>query len=98
MKVHVRKAVFIQAVSLVGRGGHARLATLAAAPETDGPGRLTEGPRELARLRIVVGNLERVREEKVRALAALVASGRYRVDAHEVARAMLRDLLGPLLA
>ena len=49
--------------------------------------------REFARLRIVVGNLDAVRGERVQALRSAVARGRYRPDPECVARALLRDVL-----
>ena len=57
-----------------------------------------EQDREMARLRIAVGNVEAVRPDRVRALGAAVTDGRYRPDTDAVARAVLRDVLGHLLA
>ena len=57
-----------------------------------------EQERELARLRIAVGNVESVRAERVQAVGAAVTGGRYRPDTDAVARAVLRDVLGHLLA
>jgi|SoiMetStandDraft_2_1073263.scaffolds.fasta_scaffold1673810_1 anti-sigma28 factor (negative regulator of flagellin synthesis) len=53
---------------------------------------------ELARLRAQVGPVDAVRGELVRSLRAAVESGEYHPDPADVARSMLRELLGELLA
>jgi len=54
--------------------------------------------REFARMRIVVGNLDAVRADRVQALRGEIARGRYRPGAGRVARAVLQDVLVELLA
>lgn len=98
MKATGRKNTPIQLVSGSIRGGSAALAALAQTPEPDDLMSASEAAREMARLRIVVGNLESIREEKVRELSARVAAGTYRAEPQAVAGAVLRELLGELLA
>jgi len=45
-----------------------------------------------------VGSLDRLREEKVTGLRALVATGAYSANVQDVARRFLRELLEELLA
>ena len=53
---------------------------------------------ELARLRAQAGPVDAVRTELVLALRAAIASGDYCRDPVDVARSMLRELLGELLS
>jgi flagellar biosynthesis anti-sigma factor FlgM len=53
--------------------------------------------RELARLRAEVGDVGDVREEKVRGLQAVMAKGQYSADIRDVARKLLREILGQVL-
>ena len=74
---------------------------------TPAPGRLeapagdrvsvSDGARELARLRAAVGDVDGIRSERVEALRAEVSAGRYQVDLEATARKLLGELLGELL-
>jgi len=91
-----RKVSWIPRLSTAGPGESSGAAYLR------GPAELlpdaAEQEREMARLRIAVGNVETVRADRVQALGAAVTGGRYRPDTDAVARAVLRDVLGHLLA
>ena len=56
------------------------------------------GTNGLAGLASEVGSLDRLREEKVTGLRALVATGAYSANVQDVARRFLRELLEELLA
>jgi Anti-sigma-28 factor, FlgM len=61
------------------------------------PVREPDDAAELVRLRALVGPVDGVRTELVQRLRAAVESGEYRPDPVEVAKSMLRELLGQLL-
>jgi anti-sigma28 factor (negative regulator of flagellin synthesis) len=52
----------------------------------------------LASLKSEMGPLDVLREEKVTRLRAVIARGNYNADVHDVARGLLREVLGQLLA
>jgi len=56
------------------------------------------GTNGFAGLASEVGSLDRLREEKVTALRALMATGAYSANVQDVARRFLRELLEELLA
>ena len=56
------------------------------------------GTNGFAGLASEVGSLDRLREEKVTGLRALVATGAYSANVQDVARWFLRELLEELLA
>jgi flagellar biosynthesis anti-sigma factor FlgM len=58
---------------------------------------VSEGARELSRLRAAVGDVDAIRPDRVDALRAAVMAGRYHPDLGQVARTLLRELLGELL-
>ena len=58
---------------------------------------VSEAARALARLRAEVGDVGAVDQAKVESLASLVARGQYTVDLREVARRLLRELIGDVL-
>jgi flagellar biosynthesis anti-sigma factor FlgM len=66
------------------------------APPTDRVN-VSEGARELSRLRAAVGDLGAVREGRVAGLRAEMAKGQYGADLQDVARKILRELLGEIL-
>lgn len=57
---------------------------------------LSDAARSLARLRTEVGDVRSIDEFKVTQLSALASDGQYRPDFREVARRLLRELLGDL--
>jgi anti-sigma28 factor (negative regulator of flagellin synthesis) len=59
---------------------------------------VSDSGRLLAGLKAEVGPLDVLREEKVAGLRAVMAKGTYRPDLQDVARQVLRELLGQLLA
>jgi flagellar biosynthesis anti-sigma factor FlgM len=58
---------------------------------------VSEAARELARLRAEVGDVGIVDQTKVENLASVVAKGQYTADLREVARRLLRELIGDVL-
>ena len=67
------------------------------APPTGDQVSVSEAARELARLRAEVGDVGFVDRRKVENLASVVAKGQYTVDLREVARRLLRELIGDVL-
>jgi len=59
---------------------------------------LSSAARALAGLRAEIGPLDEVREERVAGLRAVVGAGAYRVAMETVARDLIVDELGGLLA
>jgi flagellar biosynthesis anti-sigma factor FlgM len=97
MRVNGRKDLPEPLVSGVASVRHGPLAAAAAAPAADDQVSVSETARQLAILRIGVGNVSLVREEKVTGLRAVMAKGQYSADFQNVARDILRELLGQLL-
>ena len=58
---------------------------------------VSEAARELARLRGEVGDVGFVDQTKVENLASVVAKGQYTADLREVARRLLRELIGDVI-
>lgn len=58
---------------------------------------VSEAARELLRLRAEVGDVGAVDQAKVENLASVVAKGQYTADLREVARRLLRELIGESL-
>jgi len=60
---------------------------------------VSDTARRLAQLRAEVGDVsvETVRQEKVQGLRAVMAKGQYSADLENVARKLLREVLGGLL-
>lgn len=98
MRVNGRKDLPEPLVSGVAQVRHGPLAAATAAPAADDQVSVSETARQLAILRIGVGNVSLVREEKVTGLRAVMAKGQYSADFQNVARDILRELLGQLLA
>ena len=69
-----------------------------ATPVTDDRVSVSDTARQLAGLRADVGDVGAVRGDRVAALQAAVDAGRYSPEAHAVARALLRDLIGDALS
>jgi flagellar biosynthesis anti-sigma factor FlgM len=59
---------------------------------------LSAAARTLAGLRDEIGALDEVREERIAGLRPVVGTGRYRVETETVARSLLVEELGGLLA
>jgi len=53
--------------------------------------------REFVRLQAEVGDVDTLREAKVSGLQAVVESGEYRAELHDVARKLLQEILGQIL-
>jgi anti-sigma28 factor (negative regulator of flagellin synthesis) len=97
MRVNGRKELPNPLVSGVGAARRGPLAAPATAAAADDQVSVSESARQLAILRIGVGNVSLVREEKVTGLRAVMAKGQYSADFQNVARDFLRELLGQLL-
>jgi anti-sigma28 factor (negative regulator of flagellin synthesis) len=97
MRVNGRKEPSVPLVSGVNPVRHGPLAAAAVAPAADDQVSVSETARQLAILRIGVGNVSLVREEKVTGLRAVMAKGQYSADFQNVARDVLRELLSQLL-
>jgi anti-sigma28 factor (negative regulator of flagellin synthesis) len=97
MRVHGRKGVLDPRL-----GASDPVQNGAGEGAVSGPGAdrvsVSEAARELAVLRVGVGDLRAVDGEKVARLSASVARGEYSADFREVARRVLRELLGDVLA
>ncbi len=59
---------------------------------------VSDTARQLAGLRAAVGDLDAVRTDRIAALQAAIDAGRYAPDAGAVARSVLRDVLGDVVA
>jgi len=53
--------------------------------------------REFVRLQAEVGDVDTLREAVVSGLQAVVESGEYRAELHDVARKLLQEILGQIL-
>jgi len=98
MKIGDRKDLVSPRVAEVGAVRRGVTGPLTAAAVADDVVSVSDAARELAVLRIGVGDPMRVRTEKVSELRAAMARGEYRVDTEHVARDLLRDVLGQLLS
>jgi len=98
MRVNGRKELPNPLVSGIKAVRHGPLAAPAAAPAADDQVSVSETARQLAILCVGVGNVSLVREGKVTGLRAVMAKGQYSADFQNVARDVLRELLGQLLS
>jgi len=99
MKVDDRKG--LQAPTLSGPGAvqpAGGTAGPSGTPATDQVS-VSDTARRLAQLRAEVGDVSAasVRQEKVEGLRAVMAKGQYSADIEDVARKLLRDVLGGLV-
>ena len=99
MKVDERKGP--QAPNVGGPGAIQPAAGTASpsAPSATDQVSVSDTARRLAQLRAEVGDVsvEAVRQEKVQGLRAVMAKGQYTADLEDVARKLLREVLGGLL-
>jgi flagellar biosynthesis anti-sigma factor FlgM len=58
---------------------------------------VSDAARDLVQLRAALGEIDAPRQEKVTALRAMMAKGSYGADPEQVARKLLREVLGELL-
>ena len=98
MKIHERKGVLDPRL-----GGpdaiHSESPAGATAPGGGGSDQVSVSDlgRQIASFRSEVGSVHDVREDKVRGLQAVMAKGQYSADIRDVARKLLRDILGQVL-
>jgi anti-sigma28 factor (negative regulator of flagellin synthesis) len=59
---------------------------------------VSQAARDLALLRVGVGDVGAVDQEKVAGLSAVMARGQYSADLRDVARKLLREILGELVS
>jgi anti-sigma28 factor (negative regulator of flagellin synthesis) len=98
MKIHDRKGVLDPRVG----GPDAIQSESLRGPAAPGPGSpdqvsVSELGRSLARFRAEVGDVNEIRDDRVRGLQAVMAKGQYSADIRDVARKLLRELLGQVL-
>jgi flagellar biosynthesis anti-sigma factor FlgM len=99
MKVNERKGVLDPRLGVAQPVGPDTQSAAAGGVEPgDDQVTVSETARELARLRTEVGDVEATREDRVSTLRALVARGDYSADPRVVARKLLRELTGELVA
>lgn len=98
MKIHERKGVLDprlggpDAIQSESHGG-------VTAPSPGSPDQVSVSDlgRQIARFRADVGDVNDIREDKVRGLQAVMAKGQYSADIRDVARKLLREILGQVL-
>jgi flagellar biosynthesis anti-sigma factor FlgM len=96
MKVNEQKGVTdprLGGVQGVRPGGGAEAQAAAGGDQVS----LSDAARELARMRAQVGDVGAVDQQKVSGLTAVMAKGQYSADFRDVAKKMMRELLGDLL-
>lgn len=91
MKTNGRKVSLDQGLGETNPGTVESVLKRLAAP--DGEARV----RQMAVLRLGVGDLGRMREERVHTLRVAIGAGAYRVEPRLVAVGLLREVLGELL-
>ena len=84
--------------TLPWRGDGARAAGVTAQASASDRVELSMTARMLAGLRDAMGSLDDLREERVAGLRPVVGTGRYRVETERVARSLLVEELGGLVA
>jgi flagellar biosynthesis anti-sigma factor FlgM len=97
MKIHERKPLPDPVVASVP-GAHGGALPASAATGSRDRVSVSETARELARLRTELGAVDVLRPERVTGLRAVMAKGNYSADFENVARKLLRELLGQLLS
>jgi anti-sigma28 factor (negative regulator of flagellin synthesis) len=98
MKVSERKGLLDPKIGGPGPVRPDGGAVAPAGPPTIDQVSVSDAARELARLRAEVGDVDTVRVAKVEGLSAVMAKGQYSADVRDVARKVLRHVLGELVA
>jgi flagellar biosynthesis anti-sigma factor FlgM len=99
MKVNERKGVSDPRLGVALPVGPEAQAPAAGSVESGGDQvSVSETARELARLRGEVGDVQATREDRVAALRSQVEQGSYSADLRIVARKLLREVTGDLIA
>ena len=100
MKVDDRKGLQTPAVGALGAVQPAAGTAGPSAPSTTDQVSVSDTARQLAQLKAEVGDVAQVdatRQEKIQGLRAVMAKGQYSADIEDVARKLLRQVVGDLL-